>query len=183
MQVAVQKIHGPQQFEEFDKTSAPFLAGNNISKLLTQAGPYQRFVAAHQDDYGYKTKPATRIPAFALAVSMRDKDLGRSMETVLRAAALFGGFQIKIKLVEEKVGDISLVGYRFPEDPLPGDPTNVRFNFSPCFAVVGDQFIAASTLELGREMIGLLQEEAKAPVKKSPISERTVFYSSGGADY
>ena len=51
-----------------------------------------------------------------------------------------------LKLVEEKHGDLTLVGYRFPEDvPLRGDTNDLRFNFSPCF--VADA--RGRTLEIG----------------------------------
>src|SRR5262249_20254944 len=61
---------------------------------------------------------------------------------------------------EIKHGPHTIVGYRFPEDePLKGDDRNVRFNFSPAFVVVGDQFVVSSTIELARELADLLDKD------------------------
>src|SRR5262249_22159808 len=43
--------------EDFDKTSARFLAGAKMSQLLTQAGPYNRVVVVNQPTVPYPTKP------------------------------------------------------------------------------------------------------------------------------
>src|SRR5207302_6743249 len=83
--------------------------------------------------------------------------------------------------VEETVNGVTLVGYRFPEDgSLPADVNNIRFNFSPCFAAVGDQFFAASTMELGRELIGVLQRPAK-DVPGNITADKSRLSAAGGA--
>src|SRR5262245_36557277 len=112
---------------------------------------------------------------------MRDPEFGRAMEAILRAVALFTSFQTKLKMAEEDVDGVKLVGYRFPENgTLANDPNNIRFNFSPCFAVVGDQFFAASTVELGRELVGVLKQPAAgAPAPTTAAQSR--LYASGGA--
>ncbi|MFN4260146.1 MAG: DUF3352 domain-containing protein [Gemmataceae bacterium] len=173
-----------QGLEQFDANSGRFLFGNRFSDFLTQAGPYQRFVVVHQATTGYDKQPNQPIPAFAFVVSLRQPEkFSKSMEAVLRGAALLAGNQFKLKLNEEKRGDVNLVGYRFPEDELVrNDPTNIRYNFSPCFATVGDQFFVASTIELGRELIGLLEQEAQAGRKGSPATGQTRIHASGGAD-
>jgi hypothetical protein len=174
-----------KQFEDFDKNSGRFLAGNRFSKLLTQAGPYQRLVVAHQASPGYKTRPKTTIPAFAVVVEMREpEEFAKGMETVLRGAALLAGTQASLRLTEEKHGDHTLVGYRFPEDrPLKADVNDIRFNFSPCFCAVGDQFFASSTIELGHELIDLLEKEAKdGGDREHAAAQRTLVSSAGGAD-
>jgi hypothetical protein len=106
------------------------------------------------------------------------------MDTILRAGALLAGTQVKLKLKEEKHGDRTLVGYRFPEDvPLKGDTTDIRFNFSPCFVAVGNQFVASSTLELGHELIDILEKEEKDAGKALKASSIQRVYSAGGAEY
>jgi len=171
--------------EEGEKQAAKFLAGIKLGKILSQAGPHQRFVAAHQPKAGYTTQPGTNIPAFAFVQSMRDPEgFARSAETIFRAAVLASRGQTGLKLAQEKHGDLTLVGFRFPEDkPYEGDTNNVRFNFSPCFVTVGDQFVMASTIELGRELIGILQKEAKDSASRSPAASRMKFHAAGGADY
>ncbi len=171
--------------EDFNKNTGRFpLPGLQLSKLLTTAGTYHRTVVVNQPKAGYKTQPKTSIPAFALLFEMRDpKTFSQTLEAVLRAAALFAGNQAGLKLTEEKYRDLNLVGYRFPEDrPLRQDVNDVRFNFSPCFCRVGNQFVLCSTIELGRELIDLLQAEAQGPIPAAPATSRTRIYSSGIAE-
>jgi hypothetical protein len=173
-----------KQLEEFDKQSGKLLSGLQLSKQLQQAGPYYRFVAVNQTKSGYKKQPQTPIPAFAVVLELRDpEEFGKTMETVLRGAALLSSQQIKMRLAEEKHSDIDIVGYRFPEDAaVPQDVNDIRFNFSPCFCRVGNQYVFCSTLELCRELVDLLQKEQKAPGKGSPAKSHYKIYSTGVAD-
>jgi hypothetical protein len=172
---------GPRkQLDQAEKSLGRFLAGRKLGELLTQVGPYHRFVAAAQPKSGYPQHPNQIIPAFAYTVSMRDPGFGKAMDGLLRGVALFVGAQAKLKLVEETIDGATLVGYRFPEDgTLSGDVNKTRFNFSPCFASVGDQFFAASTIELGRELIRTL----KQPANNTPGSDTagmTKLSATGG---
>jgi hypothetical protein len=172
-------------FEDFEKNSGRFLGGAKLSKLLTQVNPYQRLVVANQTKPGYKTSTKQPIPAFAFVVEMKEPEaFSKSMDTILRGVALLVGSQAKLKLSDEKHGDYTIVGYRFPEDvPLKGDNSDIRYNFSPCYVAVGNQFVAASTIELGHELIDILDKEAKdagKPIKSSSIQR---IYSAGGVDY
>lgn len=169
---------------ELEKNSAYFLGGTKLSKLLSMTGPHQRFVqaAAIPSTVYKKAAPKVRISPFAVVQEVRDPDFAKTMNFSLRAAGLIGAFQFNLRMVEEKVGDVTLVTYRFAEDkPLKQDPNGARYNFTPCFALVGDQFFAASTVELGRELVGLLQAEAKARATCSPAPAQLRFYSSGAA--
>ena len=106
------------------------------------------------------------------------------METILRGAALLGGCQANLKLIEEKYKDCKLVGYRFPEtEPIKADVNDLRFNFSPCFTRVGDQFVWCSTIELCRELVDLIQKEGTSPSRGDPRSARSRLYASGAAAY
>src|SRR5207302_1851514 len=120
-----------------------FLSGLQLSKLLMEAGPYHRVVVVDQASAGYKTTPKTHLPAFGVVTEMRDPDaLSRNLETVLRGAALLARTQVKVKMVEETYKDCEITSYRFPEDePLKGDTNDIRFNFTPSFARVGNQFV------------------------------------------
>lgn len=174
-----------RQLEQFEKKATPFLIGATLGKLLTQVGPYYRFVAAHQVECGYKTTPKISLPAFALVWELREPEtFGKSIDPILRGAALLSSFQFNLQLVEEKYKDCKLVGYRFPEDqPLKGDSNDLRFNFTPCFTRVGDQFVVASTRELCRELVDLIQEEGTSPTRGNASSARLRVYGSGVAAY
>jgi len=170
--------------EDADKRSALVLAGKKLSELLTEMGPHQRFVAVHQEKRGYKTEPAQRIPAFALVVDMRKQEFGKTLETVLRGAAFLGGNQFKLKLTEEKHGDLTIVGYRFPEgEDRPARVADIAYNFSPSFVAVGDQFVASSTIELAHELVDVLQREAKLAKPTTASAFQSRLYADGGADF
>ncbi|MFL5242555.1 MAG: DUF3352 domain-containing protein [Gemmataceae bacterium] len=177
-----------KEFEEFDKNSGRFLLGTPFSKLVTQLGPYQRFVAVHQGKSGYSITPRQNIPAFALVAEMRDSEkFGKAINPVLRAAGFLASTvgDLKLKLVEEKHGPYAVVGYRFPDDTkIKGFEKDFLFNFSPCFVSVGNQFVASSTIELAHELIDILEKEGKnAPASPSAIAVRSKVYGEGGAEY
>jgi hypothetical protein len=174
-----------KSFEDLDKRSGQFLSGIKISKLLQDAGTHHRVVVVNQPKVGYKTKPKVSIPAFAVVTEMRDPEaFSKSVSTVLRGAGLlYSTTQTKVELVEEKVGGTVLVGYRFPDSNVyKQDANDLRFNFSPCFARVGNQLMVCSTLELGREIVGILENEAAGKVKVSGAVMEQRFYSAGAAD-
>jgi hypothetical protein len=109
----------------------------------------------------------------------------KSMNTILRAAALAAGLQVKLKLVEEKHGEHQIVGYRFPENgKVPGDANDTRFNYSPSFVTVGNQFVVSSTLELAHELVDLLEAEAKREKhEESGSAVRSRLYARGGVAF
>jgi hypothetical protein len=170
--------------EEFDRTSARFLVGTKMSQLLTQAGPYFRTVVVNQPAVPYKTKPKFALPAFALIGELREPEaFAKSLDAVFRAAALLAGFQVKLTLVEDKHGEVPIVGWRFAEGAeQKGDPNDLRFNFSPCFCRVGNQYVVCSTLELCHELVDLLEKEAKGKPTGEPAKSRARLYSAGAAD-
>jgi len=174
-----------KQLNKAEKQLAPFLIGAKLSKLLMQAGSYYRFVAAHQPKIGYKTAPQIFLPAFALVWELRDPEaFGKSMEPILRGVALLAGSQANLQLVEENYKDCKLVGYRFPEDQaLKGDINDLRFNFTPCFTRVGDQFVVSSTIELCRELVDLIHKEGDSPARGHASTARARLYGSGAAAY
>jgi hypothetical protein len=173
-----------KDLEEFDKNSARFLVGTRLSQLLAQAGARQRIVVANQAKSGYKKTPGQPIPAFAFVVEMREPEsFSKSVDLIVRGVALLAGTQVTLKLVEEKHGDYTIVGYRFPEDgEFKNDVNEIRFNFSPCFVVVGDQFIASSTVGLCHELIDLVKQEGRVGKNGSATAARSQLYATGGAE-
>jgi hypothetical protein len=171
--------------EESGKNPGVRLVGLSPDKILKQAGARHRFVAVDQPKSAYKDAPPSQpIPAFAVITEMRDPDeFTKSMETSLRGAALLAGSQYKLKLTEEKHGDYKIVGWRFPVDvKLESDVGNIRFNFSPCFVRVRNQFVFCSTLELCHELVDLLDRETKGELPKGPLAaSQSRLYGSGGA--
>jgi hypothetical protein len=152
-----------------------------LSKMLLGAGPYHRVVVVNQPKGGYTKQPKQPVPAFAVVTEMRNPDdFAGGVETLARGGALALAAQVKLKLSEEKVGNVNLVGYRFDEDrAVPDDVNDQRFGYSPCFAVVGNQMLLCSTIELARELIPMLEKEK--PGDRNASAE-TRFYGTGFAE-
>jgi hypothetical protein len=166
-----------------EKQAARFLGGIQLGKLLSQTGSHQRFmqVSPSGPSTVYKRQPKQPFGSFALVQEMRDPAFAKSMESILRTAALLGAFQVNLKQVEEKHAGYRIVTYLFPEDgKFPGDVQDIRFSFSPSFTQVGDQFVVASTVELARELVDLLHKEAGSK-SEDPASVRVRVYAAGVA--
>ena len=71
-------------------------------------GTRHRFVAVNQPQAGYPSQPDQPIPAFALIIEMKDRSLGKSVEALVRGAALIAGTQVKLKLVEENADGVPI---------------------------------------------------------------------------
>ncbi len=149
--------------ETFNDASAAFLSGTKFGDLLQQAGTRHRIVVTVPRESPYTTQPVTRYPNVAWVWQLRDPAaFDKSLSGPLQAAAVLAGFQAPMKKVEEQIGDVKLVGYKFLEnDKNKSRDNGILFNFTPCFARVNDQFILSSSLELGRDLIPLLVEEPK----------------------
>lgn len=168
-----------KRLEKFDQNSGRFLGGVKLSQLFEKSGSQYRFVITQPSEPIYKNKkPQQKLQAYGLVHKMRDPSLGRSLDRMLRAVAILGAAKFNVKMVEEKHGDVTLVTYRFPEDgELKQDKGDIRFNFTPCFAQVGNQFLVASTVELGRDLITCLQHEQKRKAGHSLMHAK--LYSAG----
>ncbi len=181
------KIMVAQNAKEFEtnvKNASRFLPGTSLDKLFVQSGVHHRLVAVSGGgNQGYKTEPKVKLPAFAYVGSMRDEAFGKSLQALIRAGAFLASTQFPLKLFEEKYGDRPLFGYRFPDEDkqLGIDPQNLRFNFTPTFAQVKNQFVAASSVELCKELIDILEKEDRA----RPITQNMQMrlYAKGGADF
>ena len=169
-------------FEDGIKQGGRFLPGTSLEKMLVQSGLHHRFVAAYQEKTGYRIEPQQRLPASAYVVSMRDPAFGKSAEVLIRGGVALASTQVKLAMVEEKFGDVPILGYRFPEDgKLAADEQNLRFNFTPSFAIVKDQCIFSSSNSLCKELIGILQKEDRSKFNSQNMQSR--LYAKGGGDF
>ena len=169
------------KLDEGEKNIGKLLAGIKLSKLLHSMGTHHRLVFAQQKEQPYKTRSATRFPAFALVVDMRDPSFAKDMNGIFRSAALIATFSIGLNLKEEKYKDYEMVSYHFAEGrKVDFDPQNARYNFTPTYVTVGDQFVMSATVELARDLIDVLEAEKKP--KSSKATMRTQLYASGLAE-
>jgi hypothetical protein len=170
-----------KQFEKSEKDLSKVVPGVKFGELLSLWGAYHRFVFVNTDTPPYKTEPGLKLPSFAYVTTMREPQFGKSVEGLLRGAGFLLSLSQGLKLVEETSDGVKLFGYRFAENkPYPGDDSNLRYNFEPTFAIVGNQFLAASTKELAKKMIVELRRTEK--VAGSAELWRAKSYAIGVAD-
>jgi hypothetical protein len=170
-----------KDLEQADKDVSKFLPGTTLGKLLEMSGPHHRLVAVERGENQYQTVPDFPLPEMAVVSSMRDAKFGQTMKTTLRTAAAVASLSLGMKMSEEKVGDIDVVSYRFAEGkPLDADPTNLRFNFVPSFAVVNDSLVVASSPRLLKDLLPELTKPIE-PSKCSPAVWRNRVYGVGAA--
>jgi hypothetical protein len=170
--------------EKAEKDISKVLPGTTFGKLLEMSGPYHRVVAVGRAVRAYKTEPGQPIPPVALVSSMRDPQFGKTATAALRGAGVLASFAAGVTLSEEAHAGVPIVSYRFPEDkPYPddGDPDNLRFNFVPSFAVVGDSLVTASSPGVIKALIPELKKTPD-PANCSPVVWRAKAYAAGGAE-
>lgn len=174
-----------KDFERVDKESGKVLLGTPVHKLLLSLGSFHRVVAVDQPDKHYNVKPTQPIPAFAAVLDVHNREtFEKDITPLLRAAGFLastvGG--AKLTMTETKVKESTLISYRFQEDAkLPNYNGNYQFNFSPSFALVGNQFVISSTEGLGLELVTLVANEGMSRASSSPLASN--LYSEGGAQY
>ena len=167
---------------EGEKQISKFLPGAvKFGELLEAWGPHHRLVAVNQEALPYKTRPGQLLPGFGYVTTMADPKFGTGVASAARAGGLIASLQFGLKQVDAEYDGVKITAYRFREDkPLPDDPDNLRFNFEPCFATVGDQFVAASTVEVCKKLIA----EVKRTAGKdgSPVVWRAKGYAGAAGD-
>jgi hypothetical protein len=152
-----------------------------LGELVEMWGPYHRVVVAAHDVRPYKTEPSLKLPAFGYVATARDKQFTKSLDNVFRAAGVVGSLQFGMKMSEHEHEGVTLVAYRFPENKtIPEDPDGLRYNFEPCYAIVGDELVVASTLELGKKLVTELKKPRTGD--SSPAVLRGKVYAKGAAE-
>jgi hypothetical protein len=169
-----------KDIDEGEKNISKVIPGSvKFGELMEMWGAHHRVVVVNHDAMPYKTLPTDRYPAFGYVTTTRDPKFGSSVESLIRAGGVIASLQLGMKSAEREHEGVKIVGYRFGETkPLPDDPENVRFNFEPCFAVVGDEFVAASTFEVCKKLITELK---KPRGESSPLVWRNKVYATGAA--
>ncbi len=170
------------QLEKAEKDVSKVLPGSvRLGELLEMWGPHHRIVVANHDTPPYKKQPGQKLPAFGYVATGRDPKFAKSIEPALRSATLIASLQFDLKISEHKHDGTTIVAYRFPENKeLADDPDGLRFNFEPCFAIVGAELVVATTVELCKKLITELKSPQKG--KSSPAVIRGKFSATGAAD-
>ncbi len=164
-----------KQIEAFDKTSKGFLYGTAFSQLLDLSGTHQRFVVVKQQDRGYKFKAPDYQPAYALVLEPRDAEaFEKALDGPLGGLSFLAGLKAPMTKFEEEHGHSKISGYRFIEnDGNKSLDDGVLFNFTPCRARVGSQYIISSTVELARLLVDEIEKANSQQQASDAGSERS----------
>ncbi|HEX4613478.1 MAG TPA: hypothetical protein VH092_35175 [Urbifossiella sp.] len=153
------------QLDKAEKDVSKVLPGSvKLGELLESWGPHHRLVVVNRATQPYKTRPGQVLPGFGYVASARDPKFVTGISAALRSAGLLASLQFGLKLVESEHDGVKIAAWRFPENKvLADDPDGLRFNFEPCFAVVGDSLIVASTVEVCQKLIPEVKRTADLP--------------------
>ncbi|HEX3999804.1 MAG TPA: DUF3352 domain-containing protein [Pirellulales bacterium] len=171
-----------KQFEAGDKRSEAILQGTRFSQFLEFSGTRHRFVVARQENTGYSFQSDTHYPAFAWVMELRTPDsFASAIDKPLIGLAFLAGLQVPLDSIDETYKGVKISGYRFVENDANKARAGGRlFNFSPCRAKVGNQYIISSTHELARQLVDTIQKEASQKESPANAASQPGSPSSGG---
>lgn len=170
------------QLDKLDADVSKVLPGSaKLGELLEAWGPHHRLVVVNRKEQPYKTAPGQVLPGFGYVAAARDPKFLTNVPGAIRAGALIASLQFGLKMTETTHDGVKIVAWRFPENKaLPDDPDGLRFNFEPCFAVVGDSLLVASTVEVCRTLIP--EVKRTAALSGHAAVWRAKGYAAGAAD-
>lgn len=166
-----------------EKQLSRVLINTSLPKLLAASGVHHRIVAVQPETVpGYKKVPQTRLPAFAFVTTMRDESFAKSMNSIVKAAALAAGNQASLRSWEDTLDDVPVFGYSFPDEgKFPDDPQNLRFNYQPTFGHVNGQYFFASNKGIATSIIKAIKAEGKP--KAANANLQTAIVAKGFSDF
>jgi hypothetical protein len=166
---------------EGEKQISRILINTSLPKFLSQSGVHHRIVVVPPTKVeGYKTEPDQKLPGVAFITSMRDPAFAKSVNALVKAGVLALGTQASLRSWEEEIAGVPTFGYSFPENgKFPEDPQGLRFNYQPTFGAYKDQYIAASSKGLFREVAGLLEKEDRSKVCSQNMQARAYATALG----
>jgi hypothetical protein len=180
------KIFNDKQADAMDKAEQEFAKvafGAKLGSLLQQMGNHHRVViAAGEKSTSGANKAYADIPSFALVMDVRDPQFSKSLNLAVRSLGLVGVLASKgaVKMSDKEHGDQKVLCFSFIEGKtFEGDPTGLRFSYSPSFAMVGDQLVFSSTFGLAKDLIDELARPANA--KPQAATSRARLYSESAA--
>ncbi len=149
-----------------DSTLSTFFSGKDFGEdILGAVEPQVQLVVAQQKFAEDRPQPAIKLPAFALAFTLKEPDVMRpelrrifqSLVGFLNVIGAMNG-QPQLDLDMEREGDLQLVtaGYLSGFD---GDPQQapIQYNFSPTVAFLSNRWIVSSSRDLAHKLAqGLL---------------------------
>ncbi len=153
------------EFDKFETGLSTFLPGKDFCEdVLSLLNPPLSFVVAEQTYPHLDGQPAMQIPAFAAVLDMTDPARGsdvfqlffQTLGTIVNIEAGKQGRQPWV-MSSESHRDIQVTFAKYLDRPQ-GKELPMVYNFQPASAVVGNKYVAATSLELCRDLIDAIQQ-------------------------
>ncbi|MEP0844284.1 MAG: DUF3352 domain-containing protein [Phycisphaerae bacterium] len=176
-----------------------------VNDLLPNVEGPVRLVVTRQDFGRMPYTPTPKLPAFGLVIpfkSVEAMNLSRRLQTASQMAVAFLNYDAAQKnkpgyLIEtQQRGPYTLVTTTFADGPRMAGPApggdkdarpatrpavqDVRYNFAPAAAVVGNRYIFTTSAELLRNLVDVVSE-ASAPTDGRPAPPADVLTINGTA--
>ena len=161
-----------KQFSVFKIDYAP-------SEMFLQLGRQFRVVVARQEQSAYRVDVSDKLPASALAVTLRDEQkFAEQYVPLTRAIGLIATFEQGVTTRESEHRGAKLVGWWFRDDPEAVAAGNrARYNFAPTYSITRGHFIIGSTRRIVEQVIDALDQQAAdgAEALAQYVTERQVL--------
>ncbi len=155
----------------FENMMGIFFSGMHLAEeVFGELGPEIRAVAAAQEYDPEIGVPEVRLPAFALVFRMKDpKKFSAIAEEAWQKAIGLINFTsgqraepgMTLKQRSHQGCEYTVAAFRPPSG---GRAADIRYNFSPSFAAVGEHLILSSAAGLTKDLISALKSPAGAPL-------------------
>lgn len=165
------EAHVLPEYDKFETGLSTFLPGKDFAEdVLALLQTPMSFVAAAQTYPHLDGKPGMQLPAFAVILELKDPQKGadvfqlffQTLGTIVNIEAGKNGRQPWV-LSSEAHGGVQISYAKYLERPE-GNDLPVVFNVQPAAGLVGNRYVAASSLELCRDLVDSLQ---RTPAERS----------------
>ncbi len=176
------EAHVLPEYDKFETGLSTFLPGKDFAEdVLALLKTPMSFVAAAQTYPHLDGKPGMQLPAFAVVLELQDPQKGadvfqlffQTLGTIVNIEAGKNGRQPWVLSSEAHAG-VQISYAKYLERPQ-GDDLPVVFNVQPAAGLVGNRYVAASSLELCRDLIDSLQRTPEAGDDQSATGRNFEF--------
>lgn len=152
------------EFDKFETGLSNLLPGKDFCEdVLTLLNSPITFVAAEQTYPYLDGRPGMQLPAFAVVLDLTNADRGadifqlffQTLGTIVNIEAGKSGRQPWV-MHSQAHQEVQITYAKYLDRPQGGD-LPVVYNFQPAAALVGQKYVAATSLELCRDLIDGLQ--------------------------
>lgn len=155
------------EFDKFETGLATFLPGKDFAEdVLGLLNPSLTILVARQTYPHLKGQPGVQLPAVAVLLDLKDPQKGADVfnlffQTITSISNIEAGKYGRYPWVlgSESHRGVQVSFARYLQTPE-GQDLPLVYNFQPASAVVGQKFIASTSLELCRDLIDALQKPA-----------------------